>query len=92
MDDRTPADPGRTELARGWYDEGLAPEHWAAKYAHEIGASSLDGLTYADPALDAWIHRAFEVMRDPAQLAAARAQYLTEDERRAIAKRSDEDF
>ena len=64
MDDteRPLADPGREEMARQLFSEGLSPEEFAARYSHCFWCFSLGDLSYPDPALDAWIRRFSDIL------------------------------
>jgi hypothetical protein len=65
-------------------DGGLSPEEWAARYAHTVGASSLDGYRYADSGLDEWIQRVHAILTSPSLLKRCRDTLLTQAERDRI--------
>ena len=60
--ERPLADPGREEMARQMFNEGLSPEEYAARYAHGIWCFSLGDLTYPDPALNSWMRRFSDIL------------------------------
>jgi hypothetical protein len=49
---RREADSGDEKLPRGWFDEGMSPEEWATRSAHNIVSFSFGAHRYRDAALE----------------------------------------
>jgi len=87
--ERPMADPGREEMAREMFSEGLSPEEYAARYSHGIWCFSLGDLRYPDPALDAWMRRFSDILHHEngaPTVAELREKLLTAEEQLAIRK------
>jgi len=81
------ADPGREQMARQLFSEGLSPEEYAARYSHGIWCFSLGDLRYPDPALDGWIRRFADILHNEngaPTVDELREKLLTPEERRRI--------
>ena len=58
----------------------MSPEEWAARYSHQVGASSFGNYRYENLALHLWIHRLHEIFRAPQEIKMYREKFLTKDE------------
>ena len=92
VNERRPAYRDLEEFAASLRDSGLSAEEWAARYAHTVGASSLDQYRYADPELDEWIQRLHSVLWSPELLKRFREELLTPDERERIEREAADEF
>ena len=84
---RRPADPWYAARMAEWLSEGLVPEEWAARHAHELACWSGGGYRYADPTLDAWVRRLAAVLWIPGATAVCQRHFLTEAEIAPISER-----
>jgi hypothetical protein len=83
------AEPGMEAYARRMMIDGIAPDEFAARYAHTIATFSMDNFSYREPEVEAWVHRLGAILWGKAgmpRLAELRARYLTDDERKKIAE------
>jgi hypothetical protein len=72
-------------------DLRLAPEEYAARHAHRIGAFSLHRFHYRDPILGAWVRRVGEVLSSSEEIERCRQRFLTAEERAAVRKQEGEE-
>jgi len=75
------AEPGREECAKELFPYGdMSPEEYVARLAHTIGCSSFDLYRYRDRDLEAWIHRAHQLLGNLAEIERCRLRHLTPEE------------
>ena len=89
------ADPGRVEAAKELFPLDMSPEEYAARHAHNWMCFSFDDYRYPDARLERWIHRLGDIMfgREGAPpMRELRERYLTDEERRAVEAREQEEF
>ncbi len=87
--DRPFADPERERQAVAHFPLDQSPEEYAERNAHSWVCFSFDDYRYRDSALDAWVTRLGDILfqRNGApSVVELRARFLSEDERREIAR------
>ena len=77
------------------FGEGLSPEEYAARHAHQWMCFSLGEYRYLDPVIDSWISRLNDIFfrRNGAPtVQELRVRYLSPEERQRIEQEEREPF
>ena len=94
-DKRESASPSYERSARELFPIGeMSPERYVALHGDGWGAGPIFSLRFADPAMDAWVRRAGELLIDWKGRDALQREWLSPEEYEQVRKRaqSDGDF